>query len=209
LPIDDPVKSLNQPLSDDTDATLGDILPDIPDTNVALKQRVEAALEAVSLIVDEKKRWAFRLGLITQAPLSDEEICTLARFNGSSLDALKVRLAPVLAALERREHERENFGKIAIQLWHELRRLEAQLCDGFFRPDAEDAETLEDAIMALSARREEHLQKSQKHIRPTNKEIAMLIGMPFAQSDQISTILLRERSFLEGLMTKHAKTGCL
>ncbi|RLB39080.1 MAG: hypothetical protein DRH12_11995 [Deltaproteobacteria bacterium] len=164
------------------------------------KREIEEALEALRSLDKDRKLWALRLSLISHVPLSDKEIEELARFANHPVQKVRKRLKEIIARLEAMEKKRAADTGRAIVIWHEIRRLEAQLLEKSRSSLASAQDELEKLSSKLEAKRriyEELLSKRKAFVRPSNSEIAELIGMDEEKAAQVSNLLFRARAFME------------
>lgn len=147
-------------------------------------------------IQDKKKHWVLRLSIILYLPLSDEETEKLAKFNGRSVGMLKKQLEEIMSKLkEKQAKQHETLGR-AVLLWYEIRKLEAVLADKQKNLPIEDGKSVENLIQQIqqkSVRRENLLESIKKLPRPSNRDIANIVGLAENQTNQISSILDRAR----------------
>ena len=76
----------------------------------------------------------------------------------------------------------------AVLLWHEIRRMEALLNEknkDVTSANKEEIQKLEREIEEKSKKREEWLKKARKLCRPSNRNIAELVGIPEEKANQI------------------------
>jgi DNA-directed RNA polymerase specialized sigma24 family protein len=192
--------SLSAPLWEDCNLTIGDTIAASPKADEELTVYVENVLDTMVEIQNQKKLWVLRLGILLHLPLSCEELDELAIFTGRSVDTLQQRLTEMMKGVEAKEEKRINAAGKAVLLWHEIRRMEALLHEknkDFTRANKEEIQKLEREIEEKSKKREEWLKEARKLCRPSNRNIAELVGIPEEKANQISNILIRAREALQ------------
>ena len=200
--IEDSRISLSNPIMANSNPKIEDTISDDPVSKNKLQQHVEYALQQITEIKNSKKKWVLRLSIIYSLPLSQKEFDDLADFSGYSTDELKKRLNKMALDVEKKEQKRvQELGK-AILFWHEIRRLENKLFEQNKDRSTESqklVETLEHKIDFKIGKREVCLKKGNKYPRPSNKDIADIVGVPENQVNQISNLLNRARNLMEKL----------
>ena len=192
--------SLSTPLREGIDLTIEDTIAATAETNDELTGYVEKILDSITEIEDEKKLWVLRLSMVSHLPLCREDVKELSRFGGHSVDNLVSRLVPIMEGVEAKEEKRIKVAGKAVLMWHEIRRMEALLNEknkDFTRADKKEIQKLEREIEEKSKKREEWLKEARKLCRPSNRNIAELVGIPEEKANQISNILIRAREALQ------------
>ena len=160
-------------------------------------ETLKNAMVELSGIKNEKIMWAMRLLIVAEEPLSHAEIKAFAEtFNHYDEQTIQRKLRDIQERLRSRIAEKQKNGESADKIWHELRRLEYQLKEKTLHKTQEaraEIEELEQKINRKDTRREKMLNDSQQFCRPSNVEIADLIGLPEDQAQQISVFLKRAR----------------
>ena len=91
----------------------------------------------------------------------------------------------------------------AVAYWHTIRHYEAH-CNSLRNDDSHQAvkllEELTQKIAAIESRREEALRIGLKIPRPSNRDIAEIVGLPANQEAQVTVIFNRLREKLAGSM---------
>lgn len=192
--------SLSSPLKDNTDLTLGDTLSDDIGTNEDMHETLEEALFSMKEIKNEQAYWVIRLSIIAHMPFTEEEIRELAAFTGHRLADIKSRLDAMMTEVDKKTERKIKASARAVILWHEIRRLEARLYDE--RKVSGVSTNVDDLIIKIQQKmkqREDLLKQGQALCRPSNKEIAEIIGLREDKVEQVSVILLRARQMLQKL----------
>ncbi|MGP8320874.1 MAG: RNA polymerase sigma factor [Methanosarcinaceae archaeon] len=164
-----------------------------------IKSYLKTALNEISEIKVEQKLWVFRLSFIFYLPFSEDEKEELANFNSFPISTLKNQLDEIMRIVERKEEKRiEVMGK-SVLLWYEIRRIEALLAEkekDIKKINNQEIEGLRAEIEKKSDKRNSLLEKGKSLCRPSNREIAQLVGLPEKKVSQISNILIRARESL-------------
>lgn len=194
--------SLDSPAGQDEAATLADVIPAKTSLGPELEQTVETALANLGVMNNEKARWVLRLSIISHLPLSTEEIEELARFNGMDTGVLSRRMDEITNQIEIKEANKIAAEGNATLLWYEMRGLEARIHEMEMRlgDEHEDVGLLRRKMQTKTCLRDEYLDQAQMHRRPSNRDMAALVGVSEEQADQISSILKRARQTLKEMM---------
>lgn len=143
------------------------------------------------IVIDQRKYWILRLSILAMEPLTPQETEELAGFSRIPVDAVGEQIEEVSAILERKREEKETeLGKAELYR-HQLIRLERRRYEAARKGAEADIERLEEEIIAKSSKRLELIRKGSKVPRPSNKDIAQLVGLPEDQEGQVTTILSR------------------
>lgn len=191
--------SLHSPTRMDSELLLIDTIEDDLPHSSELDHFLENLLERLGQLDNKKASWVLRLSFVSQLPLSSEELDELTRFSGSPRAEVASCLVDVIARLEKTVQRKDWAAGRAILLWYEIRRLEAAIFHKVkVKTFDDDPEILEirNLIQSKAKKREEYVKQSQVLCRPSNLEIARLVGMPAEKADQISSILVRARRLL-------------
>ena len=196
--------SLSTPLTENANITLGDTVSANPEPDNELREYIENAILQMKHIPNEKAFWVLRLSIILYLPLSTEEIEKLARFSGCSAVELDRLVGKMVKRVEVKEEKRSTAAGQAVLIWHEIRRMESLLfekstCSSGL--DEDEVDEIRRRIKKRTKHREALLKKAQKLCRPSNREMAMLVGLPEEKIDQISNMLARARLMLQVKMS--------
>lgn len=192
--------SFSMPLTENADATLGDTIAADPEPDNELREYIENAILQMNNIPNEKAFWVLRLSIILYLPLSAEEMENLTRFSGCSAVELDRLLGKMVKRVEAKQEKRSSAAGKAVLIWHETRRMESLLLEKSKYPsglDNDEVDEIRRRIKKRTKHREALLKKAQKLCRPSNHEIAMLVGLPEEKIDQISNMLARARLMLQ------------
>jgi len=196
---EDEMISLSTPLRVGHDTILQDIIPHNPDPDDELKRSLQASMDGITAIDNSKKQWALRLSVILYEPLSKSEIRELAAFNDCPFEELAARLEEMIKQLQQREEKRlEKIGR-AVLLWHEIKRMRASLFEQSKVNSSESRVAIEELkarIAKKTDQREILLRSGRKPPRPSNLDIARLIGLPEGKKDQVSNLIDKAREDL-------------
>lgn len=207
--------------SDDDDLQLIDRIADPgatrPDANIlpVLETSISDALinlvqEQQCLIKPSEIRnyWILRLAIIAAHPIEQEELDKLVRFSTLPVDEIQETLDSISASLRNREAKREAKLSRAQQYLSEIHDLQWRLRQSL----ADDTDTgvktrlyLENQIEKISQIRNKRLAEGLKIPRPSNMDIARLVGISVQQSGQVSKILERLRDMLQKKLANSLK----
>jgi len=188
---------LSAPLQSESHITLEDILSEDITSAADLADELELLLNKIENLEDEKKKWIIRLSLISLWPLTQEDVENLAVFRQSPVQEVDRKINAILTRLdEKNKKKAEDMGR-AVILWHELSRLEYRLGE-LERSSGQQSEQLQlqHEIVKKKKRRETLIKSAQNPIRPSNQEIAEIVGVAEENCEQISTLLTRIRKQL-------------
>jgi len=196
--------SLDQPLSDEEESTLLDMLAAPEEYCSVVQLRTEEVLSDLASLDNIKQRWVLRLTILGQSELSAAELEELADLSNQPLEILKQIIEALETDLAAREQERsENYGRTVLY-WHELRRLERQynrLSLDTFSQHSDECTLLQQQIREKQAKRDDLLKKCKKMPRPSDRAIAELLGIP---ENQIGITLRRARETLFSGFCEHS-----
>jgi|GEM_PF-4515758 len=199
--------SLSSLLRGYLDLTIADTIADESEIDNELTGYVEQILEYMSEIDSKKKLWVLRLSIISRLPLSDKEVRELASFSGLTVDSLRLRLTTIMKDVEAKEKKRLKAASNAVGLWFEIRRMEAMLHEkskDLPVANTQEIQELKRQIEKQSKKREEWLRQTLILCRPSNCDIAELVGISEKNANQISNILIRARDALQELNTRNS-----
>lgn len=199
------MRSLDEPLYDDSETTLGETISDETDIDRTLRCYLGNVLDEIDRLDNRRDFWIMRLSLVAAMPLIPEETGELAAFSPLPEQTVREMLERVVASVEERDAKRSTDLGRGVLLWHQLRRLEGELRVALrdSSPEAvRKCEELRENIARKTKRREQMLTAGKKIPRPSNREIAALVGI--TEEQYVTTILGRVRDALakkQGLPT--------
>lgn len=197
------ILSLSAPLNDHMNLTLEDTLADNPQRNEDIYQELEEVLSGMDEMKNEQAFWVLRLSIIVHMPFTEEEIKRLAAFARSTQEYVKSQLDKITVQVEKKVGKKIKASARAVILWHEMRRLENELHSEWRSCGTSvKADNLINKIQKKAKQRGELLKQSQSHCRPSNPEIAALVGLSEDKVEQVSVILLRARQALQKIGVK-------
>jgi len=161
-----------------------------------LTDYIEKVLGGLDDIPDQRKRWILRLSILSILPMEEREFSALAEAGGLQVGEVKKRIGRISVEIEEKEEEKEARLGRAIVLWQQIQRAEAMLLEKSRDLSLEgkrQVEKLKEKISKKSKRREKLLYDGQRFIRPSNQDIAELVGIPEGKVAQVSTLLIRAR----------------
>jgi len=164
-----------------------------------IKSYLEKTLKLIGRINNEQKQWIVRLSFIHRLPFSEDETEKLSKFNGLPISILKKQLEEITQRLDGKEEGKIEKKAKSIILWYEIRRIEALLTEkqkDVKQINNQEIEDLESKLKEKSEKRMKLLKKGKSLCRPSNREIAQLVGFPEETVKQISSILMRTREAL-------------
>lgn len=177
--------------------TIADTLAGEPELRDIIRQELEDTLEKVSELKNERALWALRLCIIAHMPLTDEELQRLSVFAGRSLADVRNCIQEMTNRVDAKVRRKIGAIAKAVTLWHEIRQLEYKLREEKKLSRSSVAiDELIKKIQEKSEQREEWLKRGQMLCRPSNEDIAFLIGLPEDKVHRVSLILLRARQEL-------------
>lgn len=194
---------LSTPLGENSEKTLEDVIPAESPPDQAVTAYLKKALQEISSMGQEKKEWVLRLSLLLYRRLSEVEVEALAAFSGYSREEVEARIEAMTEEAGRKEKRRAREESQAVQYWCEIRQMEKviiqrkQVDTG---NDTTDLKSLKKKVALLERKREDLIRKSRKIVRPSNRAIGEMIGLPDDQVDQVSNLLNRAKRDLEKRM---------
>ncbi|MEI6206711.1 MAG: hypothetical protein WCP20_08015 [Desulfuromonadales bacterium] len=147
---------------------------------------------------EQRSYWVARLSCMAPWQLEQDEIVALSYFNTLPLEETEKNIVRIAKDVERRESRRAASLGRAVAYWHTIRHYEAR-CNILLNDDSHKASILVDEfkrkISTLELQRQEALKIGLKIPRPSNRDIAELVGLPESQEAQVTVIFkrLRER----------------
>lgn len=185
---------------DDIEYKLAHNSSDTLQDNQEIMQALDEAYEALGQIDNNKYKWALRLSIMAEDSLSHKEISDLSKeFGKYNPDEIKNKIKKIRTNLDLKLERKRKAGERADNLFHERQKLEWEIKSIYKSGDV----VLQDKVNALMKKvkekdriRAEHIEEANHICRPSNEEIADLIGLPERQSQQISTFLVRVRKQL-------------
>ena len=203
------MRSLSTPLGEDQGFTLQDVIEDDDADLFAQLEQVasqlyaESVIEQISTINNITHRWILRLHILGQLALSDAELKNLQSISPFQLNELQERICALEVSLAEKEQDRQDDLGKSILYWHQLRNLEIKIArldrDTFYDHKREiDAFKLEWA--ELENRKNKLLSNCRSLPKPSNKEIAELVGIPEDNCGNVSNYLVRAREALSNKM---------
>lgn len=188
------MRSLEEPLYEDSEITLGETISDETDVDRALRRYLASVLDEIDRLDNKRDFWIVRLSLVAALPLTREEAGDLATFSPLAAETVRETLERIISSAEERDAKRAADLGRGVLLWHQLRRLESELRMSLRDTSPEGVrkcEELRGNIDRKQKRRELMLAAGKKIPRPSNREIAGLVGIPDEQ--YVTTILRRVR----------------
>jgi len=185
------------PLQDGKSAVLQDFIEDKNESFEHLAEQLENILEKMAEIEDPKKMWILRLSLIALLPLSHDDLLNFSEYLKISPEELRQQIDKLQENVEsKRKKQIETMGR-AVVLWHDIKRLQHRMSNlEKSLQQNEKITALRIKIEEKSKRRKELLKTGTRFVRPTNKDIAELVGIPEDKAEQISTFISRARKSL-------------
>jgi len=196
--------SLSAPLTDNTDLTLEETLTGDSYLNEEdIHEKLEEVLSGMNEMKNEQALWVIRLCIIAHMPFMEEEVQKLAAFTGRLPEDVRSRLDTIVAQVDKKIEKKIKVSARAVILWHEIRHLETRLHDERKASGASaKVDDLTKKIRQKVQQRKEFLKQGQAVCRPSNQDIAELIGLPADKAEQASVILLRARQVLQKTSAK-------
>jgi RNA polymerase sigma factor (sigma-70 family) len=199
------MRRLSAPLGEDQDFTLQDLIEDAGADlfqqleQVACQHYTECVVDQIAALDNPTHRWTLRLSTLGQLSLSEAELAQLQALSTLDNHEIEERISALEDALAKKEQERQDTLGKAVLAWHQQRGIEVKITrlgkDSVTDHAAELAKLKEewDSLEALKAK---HLAASCDFPRPSNREIAELIGIPEEKSGNVSQYLVRARTSL-------------
>lgn len=187
--------SLHTPLDGAGSLAVIDTLEDMT-ADIGIEKYIvelETMLSRMNGLDNVKAFWAIRLSIIAYDPLSEKEIRNLSRFNNLPLGVVRENLALMEAHVEKKIRRKMRAEAKAVALWYEIRRMTFLYAEtGSSSPESLDR------IEQKRKSRKRYLRDSKAICRPSNEQIACLVGLADNQVHQITNILKRARQKMRG-----------
>jgi len=192
IPIDEPV------YDEDGNVTQGHIIKNRRDIYRLERINLEKILGRLDELKNSPKQtklrdyWVMRLSIIAQLPLTKDDISDFLKFSPLPEQEASQKLDEIIATTERLEKKRE--GKLGLSIVREsqLRRLESSYND-FIKHDEIKAQEIAKTIEKITGWRVNLLKAGMVIPRPSNAEIAAVLGIDPKQKDYVTTIIQRTR----------------
>ncbi|MBK5275563.1 MAG: hypothetical protein JJE30_10995 [Desulfuromonadales bacterium] len=201
--------SLSTPFGDDQGFTLQDIIEDedadlfFQLEQVASQLYVECVIDQIGTIKNIKNRWILRLHILGHLALSNPELEQLQSFSPLQGDELNDRISALEASLAEKEQERQDDLEKTVLCWHQLRGIEikiARMDKDTFSDHNQEIDELKKEWTEIGNRKKGLLSSCHTLPKPTNMEIAGLIGIPEENCGDVSQYLQRSRNALRKKM---------
>lgn len=199
------MRSLSTPLGEDQQFTLQDVIEDEEaDFFAQLEQAttqlyVECVVDQIAAIDNITHRWILRLHILGQFALSDAEVESLQSISPFQRVELNERISALESSLAEKEQERQdNLGK-SVLYWHQLRNLESRITrldKDTFSDHRLEIDSLKLEWADIEARKKKVLASCHTLPKPSNKEIAELVGISEGKCGNVSNYLVRAREDL-------------
>jgi RNA polymerase sigma factor (sigma-70 family) len=203
------MRSLSTPLGEDQEFTLQDIIED-EDADlfaqlgqVTIQLYAECVIDQIATIDNTIHRWILRLHILGQLALSDAELESLQSISPFQPKELNERISALEASLAEKEQSRQDDLGKSVLYWHQLRSLEvkiARLDRDTFSDHTLEIEALKLEWSDLESRKKKLLSNCHSLPKPTNKEIAEIVGIPEENCGNVSNYLVRAREALSNKM---------
>jgi len=189
---------------DDVEYQLAHNSIDTLQDNQEIMQALDEAYEVLGQIDNNKYKWALRLAVIVEDSLSDKEISALSKeFGKYNPDEIKNKIKKIRMNLDLKLEKKRKAGERADNLFHERQKLEREIKNISKSGDIAAPDKINVLMKKVKEKdriRTEHLEEANHICRPTNEEIADLIGLPERQAQQVSTFLVRVRKQLRTVL---------
>lgn len=205
LQVEQLMRSLDAPFGADPDFTLRDAIEDegaafdVQVHEVLTRLYLESLLDALDKIKSSTNRWILRLSILGKLSLSEDEVEKLQSISPLPPDQLRLYVSEVEYSLAERERERQkDFGKIVL-CWHQMRRCEAKIASLLYGAPSDsipEIEKLKQESIDIERMRNELIVGCRSLLRPSNLEIACIVGIPEEKCDNVSQYLKRARTAL-------------
>jgi len=199
------MRRLSDPLGEDQEFTLQDLIEDagadlfLQLEQIACQQFAECVIDQIAILDNPSHRWTLRLSILGQLSLYDAELAQLQAYSPLDDDEVETRISSLEDVLADKEKERlDTLGK-AVLVWHQQRGIEAniyRLGKDTTTDHKIELDELKVELDSLETLKAKHLAGSCEFPRPSNRDIADLIGIPEANSANVSQYLLRARASL-------------
>lgn len=198
--------SLDAPIGKDDDFSYHHILSDEMKDNKKHSNELDDVIKDMEKLT-EMEQWIMLLIVIFYNPLTDKEIRELAWFTGKSLKKLKQDISSIMERLLEKKEDKENELKSSARVLHLIYRLESRLLEDLNKQEltADEIKGIKDEISRRRDRMEFLLNSGNQLIRPSNEDIAEILGIPKEKSRDVSVLLHRIRKKLELMREKRSK----
>jgi len=203
------MRSLSTPLGEDSDFSLQDIIEDDDAElfaqleQISAQLYVECVIEQISTINNITHRWILRLNILGQLALSDAELESLLSISPFQLNELSERISALEVSLAVKEQDRQDGLGKSVLYWHQLRNLEvkiARLDRDTFSDHKLEIDALKLEWTELENRKKKLLSNCHSLPKPTNREIAEIVGIAEDNCGNVSNYLVRAREALSNKM---------
>ncbi|MDD2900086.1 MAG: hypothetical protein PHI31_15390 [Desulfuromonadaceae bacterium] len=203
------MRSLSTPLGDEQDFTLQDVIEDedaelfVQLEQAATQLYVECVIDQISTIGNKTHRWILRLHILGQLSLSDVELEDLLSISPFKRDELDNKISVLEQILAKNEQDRQDEIGKTVLYWHQLRGLEiriARLDRDTFSDHSSEISDLKNEWEDIEGRKKKMLSSCHTLPKPTNKDIAELVGIPEENCGNVSNYLVRAREALSKKM---------
>lgn len=194
--------SLSTTLGEDGQATLQDILEDMDADIWALRQMeaqrlyLDNVLEQLASLNNSTQRWILRLSILAQMSLAEQERAELEAFSPLGSTVLCRLLEEMESELAESEMKRQAALGRSVVYWHQLRRMEAQIA--FLQRDPSNVNNqrigqLVQECAELETLRNKAMKDGRVLARPSNRQIAAIVGILEEKCGNVSKYLERAR----------------
>lgn len=165
---------------------------------------VECVIDQIASIDNITHRWILRLHILGQLTLSDAELANLQTVSPLQRDALNNRISAIEASLAEKEQDRQDDLGKTVLYWHQLRSLEVKISrmdKDTFSDHKPEIDTLKQEWNDIENRKKKLLSSCHSLPKPTNREIAEIVGVPEEKCGNVSNYLVRARESLSNKMS--------
>lgn len=203
------MRSLSTPLDEDQDFTLQDVIEDedaelfVQIEQVATRLYVECVIDQINTINNITHRWILRLHILGQFALSDAELEDLQSISPLKHNELHDCICALELSLAEKEQERQECLGKTVLYWHQLRGLEVKigrLDRDTFSDHSHEIDELKKEWVDIENRKKKVLSSCYTLPKPTNKEIAEIVGITGENCGNVSNYLVRARETLNRKM---------
>lgn len=195
--------SLDEVQYDASDTTLADTIaaPERCNTFDDALADVMKVLESL----DAPKRWALRLKAIYYQPLEEKELDQLARYTGKPADRLNEEIDALMDALAHKAADKTkslgDAARVEVTMKNLVNRLLFDMAAGSAPEDRIIHSQRE--VIAHKKNMKKLEIAGQQPIVPSNKQLAVILGIPKGKEDNISTAIFRARKILRNSKAYH------
>jgi len=199
------MRSLSSPIGDSQEFTLQDVIEDEDaDLFAQLEQAVsqlytECVIEQIAGIDNPTHRWILRLHILGQLSISETELEGLLTISPLTKNEMEERLHTLESALSKKELERQDDLGRTVLFWHQLRTVEnkiTRLNNDTFSDHTLEISELRQEWTDLGTKKQDLLSSCRLLPKPTNREIAEIMGIPEDKCGNVSKYLERSRESL-------------